>query len=203
MACGAPTVTSDQTVTPFEMKGETAVMQGDFPSIPGLGYTLTFENNPSSNNLNFTLNITDTRTPTLDSTPTNHPEFVMASLKIAADENEAFWGFGEQFTYLNQRGKVLRLINMEQGIFRGIQPESTAININTPGTAGDIDGPFSHFRAVAWTLTPFAATNLSRSRPSTLNPLSNAGWSPHPSLVFFRGLVDVLRGPSSIYLEFV
>ena len=105
-------------------------MVGEFEGFAGLGYTLTF--NPGSNStqdLGFTLNITGAAAQT--------PPFVMASLKVAAEANEAFWGFGEQFTYLNQRGQLLRLMNMEQGIFRGIQPESAAINVNTPGTAGD------------------------------------------------------------------
>jgi len=39
--------------------------------------------------------------------------FVMTTLLVAADKDEAFWGFGEQFTYINQRGRVLRHITME------------------------------------------------------------------------------------------
>ena len=64
-------------------------------------------------------------------------KFIQATLDTAAEADEAFWGFGEQFTVFNQRGKLLRLINMEQGIFRGTQPESAALNVNVPGSAGD------------------------------------------------------------------
>ena len=83
----------------------------------------------SSLDLRFTLDIIDTTS--------REPKFVESSLLIAADAGEAFWGFGEQYTYLNQRGRVLRLINMEQGIFRGEEPQSLFINGDVPGTAGD------------------------------------------------------------------
>jgi len=128
--CMAPSAAKNQTVSSVvSAAGNTSVIvSGGFQDAPGIQYTIKFEQGNSTQDLKFSLDI--------NALNSSMP-YVMASLRIQADEKEAFWGFGEQFTYLNQRGKMLRLLNMEQGIFRGQQPESAALNVNTPGTAGD------------------------------------------------------------------
>jgi len=68
-----------------------------------------------------------------------HPDALRFSLHIPnADEigfsftspsDEAFWGFGEQFSHLNMAGKSFTLCTSEQGIGRGAQPISTLVNL--------------------------------------------------------------------------
>lgn len=48
---------------------------------------------------------------------------------ILMNTKEAFFGFGEQFTYLNLRGKRVPIFVMEQGIGRGEEPITTGANL--------------------------------------------------------------------------
>lgn len=50
-------------------------------------------------------------------------------LSIASEPKEAFFGFGEQFTYFNLKGKRVPIFVMEQGIGRGEEPITTGANL--------------------------------------------------------------------------
>ena len=52
------------------------------------------------------------------------------------DANEAFFGFGESFTNLNLRSRVVPVLVSEQGVGRGLQPITDALNNDTEGTGG-------------------------------------------------------------------
>ncbi|MCB1167092.1 MAG: alpha-glucosidase, partial [Leptospiraceae bacterium] len=54
----------------------------------------------------------------------------------ASSADEGFFGFGEQFTYFNMKGRRLPIIVQEQGIGRGAEPITTGANI-TAGAGGD------------------------------------------------------------------
>ena len=57
-------------------------------------------------------------------------------LSFLSDPKEAFFGFGEQFTYFNLKGKRLPIFVMEQGIGRGEEPITTGANL-TAKSGGD------------------------------------------------------------------
>tara|TARA_Y100001937_G_C7136710_1_gene340328 strand:+ start:17730 stop:19994 length:2265 start_codon:yes stop_codon:yes gene_type:complete len=57
-------------------------------------------------------------------------------LFLESSEEEGYFGFGEQFTYFNLKGKRLPILVQEQGIGRGAEPITTGANI-TAGAGGD------------------------------------------------------------------
>jgi len=52
-----------------------------------------------------------------------------AMLTLASAADEGFFGFGEQFTYFNQKGRLLPIFVMEQGIGRGAEPITTGADL--------------------------------------------------------------------------
>lgn len=56
-------------------------------------------------------------------------EFNRVWLTYASDENERFYGFGEQFSHMNFKGKRVPIFVQEQGIGRGDQPITLAANL--------------------------------------------------------------------------
>ncbi|MEM1008216.1 MAG: TIM-barrel domain-containing protein, partial [Myxococcota bacterium] len=48
---------------------------------------------------------------------------------MASSPEEQFFGFGEQFTHLDMKGRYLPIFVMEQGIGRGVEPLTTAANL--------------------------------------------------------------------------
>ncbi len=57
-------------------------------------------------------------------------------LNFKSHPEEAFFGFGEQFTYFNLKGKRIPIFVMEQGIGRGEEPITTGANL-TAKAGGD------------------------------------------------------------------
>lgn len=51
-------------------------------------------------------------------------------LNYHSEEDEGFYGFGEQFTYFDQKGRRLPIFIMEQGVGRGSQPFTFLVDIN-------------------------------------------------------------------------
>lgn len=56
-------------------------------------------------------------------------EFNRIWLTYASDEDERFYGFGEQFSHMNLKGKRVPIFVQEQGIGRGDQPITFAANL--------------------------------------------------------------------------
>jgi alpha-glucosidase len=50
------------------------------------------------------------------------PQFERVGLVYASDPEEAFFGFGEQFSFANLKGRRVPILVTEQGIGRGLQP---------------------------------------------------------------------------------
>eukprot|EP00941_MAST-03F_sp_MAST-3F-sp1_P001329 g1329.t1 len=132
--CDAPKASSNHTVSEirqdFPLFGDV-IVSGEFQddilnTTSKLRYSLLFGLGESSSDLRFEVKI-----------PETSGKKVSVSLRWSASESEAFWGFGSQYSYFNQRGRVLRLINMEQGLFRGRQPESHFEELVVPGCSGD------------------------------------------------------------------
>ena len=57
-------------------------------------------------------------------------------LHYSSDENEGLYGFGTQYSRLNMKGELLPIWSQEQGIGRGRQPMSFAMNRFAGGSAG-------------------------------------------------------------------
>jgi len=58
-------------------------------------------------------------------------------LTYATSNNEHFFGFGEQFTYFDMKGKRVPVWVSEQGVGRGEEPITTAANITNGGAGGN------------------------------------------------------------------
>lgn len=65
------------------------------------------------------------------------PGCTEVGLRLKTTRDEAFMGFGEQFSHLDMSGHAFCLCTQEQGIGRGAQPLSTLVNLVSPGAAGN------------------------------------------------------------------
>ncbi|XP_065856529.1 uncharacterized protein [Euphorbia lathyris] len=64
-------------------------------------------------------------------------EFNRICLTYASDANESFFGFGEQFSHMDFKGKRVPILVQEQGIGRGDQPITFAANLVSYRAGGD------------------------------------------------------------------
>lgn len=58
-------------------------------------------------------------------------EFNRVCLTYASERNERFFGFGEQFSHMDFKGKRVPIFVQEQGIGRGDQPITFAANLDS------------------------------------------------------------------------
>ena len=88
----------------------------------------------SANKLNFATSISE-------------PTYNRTYLIYQSEENEGFYGFGEQFTYFDQKGKQLPIFVGEQGVGRGEEIISTAVDIaaKSAGTWYTSYAPVPHY----------------------------------------------------------
>jgi alpha-glucosidase len=70
---------------------------------------------------------------------TNDATVNALSIVVASPPDERLWGAGEQFVHdtLNLRGRLIPIVAQEGGVGRGHQPISGAVNLASPGSAGD------------------------------------------------------------------
>jgi sulfoquinovosidase len=78
-----------------------------------------------------------------------HPRVNRLFLTYESSPDERFYGFGEQFTYVDFTGKRFPLITGEQGLGRGAQPCSAIIESRS-GSSGDA---FTTYAPIAITVT--------------------------------------------------
>ncbi|KAG9156243.1 hypothetical protein Leryth_009125 [Lithospermum erythrorhizon] len=64
-------------------------------------------------------------------------DFSRICLTYSSEKNEKFYGFGEQFSHVNFKGKRVPILVQEQGIGRGDQPISFAANLVSYRAGGD------------------------------------------------------------------
>ncbi|RWW00876.1 hypothetical protein GW17_00036127 [Ensete ventricosum] len=64
-------------------------------------------------------------------------EFNKVFITYASDKDEKFYGFGEQFSHMEFKGKRVPIIVQEQGIGRGDQPITFAANLISYRSGGD------------------------------------------------------------------
>ncbi|MCG8313321.1 MAG: alpha-glucosidase [Pseudomonadales bacterium] len=84
------------------------------------------------------------------SAETSNSEFNHLQLNYQSNAAEHFYGFGEQFSYLDLKGKQVPVLTQEQGIGRGEPILSSLINIYSPGSSGNT---FSSYYAVPQYIT--------------------------------------------------
>ncbi|MEH0154919.1 alpha-glucosidase [Limibacter armeniacum] len=104
---------NDQSIEKIEMMpDESLMMQGTLSNAQGLetGYTLVFsESNENNKRLSFHLT-------------TDYLKANRLYLTYESSQDEHFFGFGEQYSYFDLKGKRLPVLVSEQGSGRGLQP---------------------------------------------------------------------------------
>lgn len=114
-----------QTVDQVSGAGDTVTISGRLagPSCD-TGYSLRFFP-VSQNQLAFRLDLAG-----------DDPGVNRIFLRYASGPHEGFFGFGEQFTFLDQKGRKFPIVTQEQGIGRGKEPLTSLLNLFSPGSGG-------------------------------------------------------------------
>ena len=116
---------TDQSITSFTQSGTEVVFKGRLTGNAACttNYTLSFTQ-PLTGHLRYKLSF--------DNAAVNYSE-----LAYSSSNNERFHGFGEQFSVLDLKGKVVPVLSEEGGVGRGHQPISGAVNLGSAGAAGN------------------------------------------------------------------
>lgn len=119
-------VFQNQHITGIEQDGDSVRVSGRVSSGRRTAeYTLTFHPE-AEHTLVFTLSVS-----AADDPPCNR-----ALLAWTSDAQERFFGFGEQFTHFDLKGRRVPILVREQGIGRGLQPVTFLANL-LAGSGGD------------------------------------------------------------------
>jgi sulfoquinovosidase len=120
-------------------------------------YNLHFEQrNPE--NLGMTAWLLDPQTFT------GETRFNRIFLTSASSADEHFFGFGEQFTYFDMKGKRVPIWVSEQGVGRGEEPITTGANITNGGAGGNAFTSYAPMPLyITNTMRGFLLTNLAYS----------------------------------------
>jgi alpha-glucosidase len=114
-------ICAEQAIDEVGAVGDTVTLSGRLVYREGrasVGYTLSFAA-LGPNQLGFALTLLDD----------DDAGFNRAYLTYASSPDEHFFGFGEQFSYFDFKGKRLPIFVMEQGIGRGAQPVTFGANL--------------------------------------------------------------------------
>jgi alpha-glucosidase len=116
-------IIAEQSITDIKQaKGELTIsgmISGGSENVP---YTFTFSEH-ARDNLRFNAVLVDKR-------------INRSFLTYRSEQGEHFFGFGEQFSYFDMKGRRLPIFCQEQGVGRGDQPITTGANL-TAGAGGD------------------------------------------------------------------
>jgi len=135
---------NEQSIDSIATEGDAVTLSGRLRGRGcSVGYAMRFEP-VSSGQVAFRLELTDAP-----------PEYTCLYLRLASTPDERFFGFGEQFTHLDLKGRKLPVITQEQGIGRGGEPLTSLLNLVAPGSGGDW--------YTTYAVVPFYITSLGRS----------------------------------------
>ncbi|MDP7035577.1 MAG: alpha-glucosidase [Planctomycetota bacterium] len=111
----------DQILESIEREEDSPriVLRGSFREAPHLNYTLTFTST-HKHELQFQLEMNSAR---------NRLPIDRLYLRLALPEKDPIFGLGTQFSHLDLRGRRFLVMTQEQGIGRGLQPLTTAVNL--------------------------------------------------------------------------
>ena len=106
----------------------------------------------------------------------NTPQINYIELTYSAEADEAFYGFGEQFSYVNLRGQSVPILAQEGGIGRGHPLITPIIELGSPGSGGTplttyAPAPYyltNHNRSLFLENTEYAVFDLTASDRVTL-----------------------------------
>ncbi|MBF0225467.1 MAG: alpha-glucosidase [Desulfobacterales bacterium] len=129
-----------QTIESITEKGSSVVINGRFTDC-NEPYQIIFSQ-PLENHLSFNVSV-------------NNSRINFISMTYDCGASERFYGFGEQFTYLNGKGHEIPMIAQEGGVGRGHSIITPLVNIASPGSGGT---PYSSYYPV-----PHYITNQNRS----------------------------------------
>src|SRR5215203_214872 len=127
----------DQTIDSVEKRGNALTVTGRLLNADDpehLGYTLTFSS-LTDGRLRFEVSIQE---------PYN-----WVYMTYASSFEERFFGFGTQYTYLDMKGHIVPILIREQGIGRGEQPVTWAVDWKA-GAGGD---PYTSYASVPHYMT--------------------------------------------------
>lgn len=112
----------DQRINRISATDSSIVIEGDFGLDKALDYKMAWSIAPEAH-LRFQVSFSDS---TVNRT----------YLTWRSDADESFYGFGEQFTYFDLKGRRVPILVSEQGIGRGAQPITAGADL-TAGAGGD------------------------------------------------------------------
>ncbi len=108
----------DQTLSGIKVENNTLLISGELKCQSGVSISFDFSLFAhSENQLSFSAHLKD-------------ETYNRIYLNYASEKDEGFYGFGEQFTHFDQKGKRLPIFIMEQGVGRGSQPFTFLVDIN-------------------------------------------------------------------------
>jgi alpha-glucosidase len=119
---------TQQIVDAMAQAGGELVLTGTLKCAQGpIGYRLAFKAGQAQDLL-FDL--------TLQTTAAGLTDYNRTYLIAASKKDEGFYGFGEQYTFFNQKGRKLPILVSEQGVGRGVQPLTLGADLTNDGAGG-------------------------------------------------------------------
>eukprot|EP01018_Ginkgo_biloba_P036644 Gb_08338 [translate_table: standard] len=79
----------------------------------------------------------DTQKRLIEKKLNQRPTFNRIAITFSSQKDEKFYGFGEQFSYMDMKGKRVPILVQEQGLGRGDQPITAAANLVAYRSGGD------------------------------------------------------------------
>lgn len=120
---------TDQRIDAVQAEDAQVVLSGTLQCLDGAQpYRMRLHGGAGSN-LAFSVELL----PRLDA---KAPSYNRVLLVAASRADEGIYGFGEQFSYFNQKGRNLPIMVSEQGVGRGLQPITLAADLTNNGAGG-------------------------------------------------------------------